>query len=118
MAAILSWMGSKALFGLARWMWGGIALAALVGAFLWLQAREKADDKANQEIGATVQREGDLRETLKRTEQGNDAKEEIKREADAGNGAALYDQCLRGNRGGAENCQRFLPERPAGDGER
>src|SRR5687768_4408627 len=90
-----------------------LGTALLLGALcLWLDSREKADDAANQEIGATVQREGDLRETIERTEQGNEAREEIKRDVDRGGGTVLYEQCLRTARTPA-NCERFLPERQA-----
>ena len=85
-----------------------LGAAALLGAlWLWIDAREKADDKANQEIGAAVQREGDLRTTLERTEQGNEAREEIWQAGPAGD-RLRYDQCVRTARTPA-NCQRFLP---------
>lgn len=105
---IFAWMGTKVLFGLARWAWVLIALAALAGAVLWLQARERADDTANQEIGAVAQREGDLRETIKRTEQGNEARTEIERglQTDDGHSAAVFEQCLRTARTPA-NCKRY-----------
>lgn len=85
-----------------------LATGLLIGAlWLWLGAREEADDKANQEIGATVQREGDLRETIERTEKANETREEINRPGPAGD-RLRYDQCLRTARTPA-NCQRFLP---------
>lgn len=85
-----------------------LGAAALIGVlWLWLDHREKADDRNNQEIGAAVQREGDLRETLERTETANEAREEIERPGDAGD-RLRYDQCLRTARTPA-NCQRFLP---------
>lgn len=97
--------------GLARWAWLLIALAALVGAVWWLNAAEEADDRANQEIGARKQREGDLRETIERTEQGNEAREQMREAIRTGDPAA-YDQCVRTARTPA-NCVRFLPERSA-----
>lgn len=100
-----------AILGAPRWVKGaGLAVLAaivLLGLWLWIGAREEADDKANQEIGATAQREGDLREVVKRTEEGNAARNEIN---DAGS-TAKYDQCVRSARTPA-NCKRFLPERP------
>jgi hypothetical protein len=105
-----AWLGAKALFGLSRGLWVAIVAGLIALAVLWFIALEKADDRANQEIGATVQREGDLRETIERTEQGNEAREEIKRDVDRGGGAVLYEQCLRTARTPA-NCGRFLPER-------
>lgn len=108
---ILQWLGAKALFGLARGVWVAIAVAALGAGVLWLNAREKADDEANQEIGATVQREGDLRETLDRTEQGNEARTEIEEglRSDGSRDRAVYDQCVRTARTPA-NCERYVPE--------
>jgi hypothetical protein len=95
------------LLGIARWVWLAGAVVALVGVVLWLNAREKADDRANQELGATVQRETDLRKTIERTETANEAREEIAR-PDAAGDRLRYDQCLRTARTPA-NCQRFLP---------
>lgn len=107
-----AWFAVKAL-GLARWVWLLGAIVAVIGAVAWLQARERADDKANQEIGATKQREGDLRATLERTETANDAREEIERPGAAGD-KLRYDQCLRTARTPA-NCERFLPSGSAPD---
>lgn len=99
--------------GLARWAWLLIVVAAVAGLIWWLNAAEKADDKANQDIGAAVQREGDLRETIERTEQGNEARTEIEADVSRGGGSVLYEQCLRTARTPA-NCERFLlPERQA-----
>ncbi len=94
---IAAWLGAKAL-GLHRWIWLLALLAAIAGGILWLQAREEADDKANQEIGAKVQREGDLRKTIERAETANEAAENIKRDPDA-----RRDGCLRHSRT-PENC--------------
>lgn len=100
------------LTGLPKWVrFAGVALLAaalLLGLWIWFGAREEADDKANQSIGATVQREGDLREILNRTEQANAARDEV----DDDRGTARYDQCLRTART-PENCQRFLPRSSA-----
>lgn len=99
---LLAWLGTKAL-GLQRWIWLAILLAALIGGILWLQAREEADDRGNQEIGAKVQREGDLRKTIERAEKANEARDDI-RTGDR----TRYEQCLRSARTPA-NCQRLLP---------
>lgn len=87
---ITAWLGAKAL-GLQRWIWIVALLVAAVGAYVWFTQAEKADDKANQEIGAKVQREGDLRETIKRAEKANEARDDISRDRDD----ARYHQCLR-----------------------
>lgn len=92
---------------------GLIAIAALLAmlAFtLWLNGREKAAEVR----GATIQREGDLRETINRTEQGNAARSEVREayERNGGRSRAVYDQCVRTARTPA-HCERFLPEQPA-----
>ena len=70
-------------------------------------------DKQQQEIGASSQREGDLRETLNRTEKGNEARTQVQHDLQSGGRSdALYAQCLRTART-PENCQRFLPQRKA-----
>lgn len=102
---MIAWLVTKKL-GLAKGLWLLIAIAALVACAIWLGARRTADDKANQEIGAAVQREGDLTETIKRTEQGNAAREEIRAPGPVGD-RARYDQCVRSARTPA-NCQRYL----------
>lgn len=108
---------------LARWglpesirrplAYAGSALAAF--ALLWalwaiLAAREEADDKANREAGAAVQREADLRETMERVETANATRDEVR---DRGS-RARFDQCLRSARTPA-NCERFLPGGAAPD---
>lgn len=98
---ITAWLGAKAL-GLQRWIWIVALLVAAVGAYVWFTQAEKADDKANQEIGAKVQREGDLRETIKRAEKANEARDDISRDRDD----ARYHQCLRTARTPA-NCERL-----------
>lgn len=99
------------LLGIPRWLWIIAFLALLYAA---LVIAEGADDKNNQTIGATVEREAQTREVLERTETGNAAREEV-REAiarDGGRSDIVYDQCVRTARTPA-NCERFLPERPA-----
>jgi len=97
MVAHMSWLMAKS-FGLHRIAWIGIAALLLAAGVYWLQAREEADDRANQEIGAKVQREGDLRKTIERAETANEAAENIKRDPDA-----RRDGCLRHSRT-PENC--------------
>lgn len=93
---------------------GAALLLALLGLFLWWNAAENADDKANQKIGAAIEREGALTRTLERTEQGNEARDTITRDLETNDGrsCAVYNQCLRTARTPA-NCERFLPERQA-----
>ena len=50
----MSWLMAKS-FGLHRIAWIGIAALLLAAGVYWLQAREEADDRANQEIGGDSQ---------------------------------------------------------------
>jgi hypothetical protein len=59
---------------------------------------EKADDKANQELGAAVERERSLAETITRTEKANEAAAKVERDP-----VARRDGCLRHSRT-PENC--------------
>lgn len=108
---ITAWLTARGFLGLAKGLWVLIAIAALLGLYLWLDSREAADDTHNQEIGATAEREGALQETVKRTEQGNEAREAIQQAGPIGD-QLRYDQCMRSARTPA-NCQRFLPQRQA-----
>jgi len=74
----------------------GLALIALVvaGFNWWLDGR----DSHNQTIGATGQREGDLRATIERTEKANEAAAKVLRDP-----VARRDGCLRHSRT-PENC--------------
>lgn len=107
-----AWLGVKIL-GAARWIWGVLLIVAiLVGLFIWQGHR----DEANKTIGATAQRETDLRETVDRTEKGNAARETISAQDRAG-ACARYAQCVRSSRpNAAANCVRFLPEQSTGIG--
>lgn len=70
-----------------------IAVIALLGAlWLWLGAREEADDKANQDLGRQVQQAEDMAETIDRVERANDAEEKL------GDPDARRDGCLRHSR--------------------
>lgn len=101
---IFAWLTAKAFLGLSKGVWLLAAVALLAGGVIWLRASENADDNANQQIGATVQREGDLRTTLERTKDANQARDDVRTDVDG----ARYDQCLRTARTPA-NCKRFLP---------
>jgi hypothetical protein len=99
--------------GLARGWWLLAVVVAATALGLWLRASERADDQANREIGAAEQRQADLTATLERTEEAHAARAEIRDATqDGGRSSARYDQCLRTART-PENCQRFLPGRPA-----
>jgi len=105
---IFEWLGKKSLFGLNRCTLILVLLLVAWVLVFCLRLAEAADDAANREIGAAVQREDDLRETLQRTEEADAARTEIRDDR----GAARYEQCLHTART-AENCQRFLPRSPA-----
>lgn len=111
MMALLARLG---LSGRMERIVAGLILVAACIALLWLWAR--SHDAKQQAAGAATQREGDLRETINRTEQGNAARVEIQNafQRDDGRSAAVYDQCLRTARTPA-NCERFLPREQAAD---
>ena len=103
---IMAWLGGKFL-GLPRGLLVLLGLLLLLaGLCIYIVKSEEADDRANQEIGATVEREKALSETVKRVEEANVAREEINRNDDAG-AQLRYNQCLRSARTPA-NCERFL----------
>ena len=90
--------------------WAYVALGAvLVVLMAWAWHNSQVSQAASDGLqkGAQAQRETDLIETIDRTEQANETRETIKAEVRAGNGGALYDQCLRTARTPA-HCQRFL----------
>jgi hypothetical protein len=89
-------------------------IAVLLAIYLIADA-EREDDRRNQDIGRTEERLEGTTEVLQRTEQGNEVRQEVEREAERGVGSALYQQCLLSNRGAPENCQRFLPQRSAAE---
>lgn len=68
----------------------GLAVIALLGA-LWaiLSARENADDKSNQQIGATVEREKAATATIINVEKANAAAENVKHDSDAARAECL-----------------------------
>jgi hypothetical protein len=108
---------AASFLGAPRWMWMiiGVLVAGALAFVAYTRLIDKQDDiaKDNQEVGAAVQREEDLQETIERVETGNETRNEVAAEAAAGRGPLLYRQCLSSNRGAPENCERFLPDRPA-----
>lgn len=113
---ILAWISARGFLGLAKGLWLLLVALAVASVIAYFVSAEKADDKANQNIGATSQRETDLRETVKKVEQGNAAREEI-RAPDRAGACARYAQCVRSSRpSAAANCVRFLPEQSTGFG--
>lgn len=94
------------LSGVPRKVW--FVLAALVAAgaiFAWFARAERADDKANQEIGAQKVETKALETTLKRVEKSNEV-----RATTAPGDPAFYAECLRTART-PSRCERFLPNR-------
>jgi hypothetical protein len=79
-------------------MLGLAILAALAGAWFWLAAREEADDRRNQEVGAQIEQAGAMAETLDRIERADDAETKLDTDPDA-----RRDGCLRHSRTPA-NC--------------
>jgi hypothetical protein len=75
-----------------RWAIGGVLLIiALAALYHWLGAREEADDRANQNVGAAVQREAGHEATLNQVEKANEAEAAIGRGGDA----ERYARCMR-----------------------
>ncbi len=70
----------------------GVVLAciALMIAIAWFKGREEADDRNNQTIGATVEREKTQAATIQNIERANNAAEAIRRDP-----AARDAECLR-----------------------
>lgn len=100
----------KSTLGVPRWLW---AIGALVLLYVAVVMLEAADDKNNQQIGATVEREAQTTEVLQRTETGNAVREEVREAIARGGGSdVVYAQCLRTARTPSK-CERFLPERSA-----
>lgn len=88
-----------------------LAVVAFGALILWLNLREEADDKANQQIGAKAERTQQLEDTIKNVETGNAARAEIEEAMgrDDGRSRVVYDQCVRTARTPA-NCKRYLPD--------
>lgn len=103
---MIGWLGAKSLLGAPRWLLGLGALAALGWALSVLVSGLNHHDAAQREAGVIQEQAHSMGETIKRTEQGNAAREEIRRP----DSSAKYDQCLRSARDPA-NCQRYVPER-------
>src|SRR5687768_4621484 len=110
----MSWFTAVSWLGAPRWIWALIALAlAVAGALVaYTSLVDKQDDiaKDNREVGAAVQREQDLQETVTRVEKANDVRNEVEAEAAVGHGDRLYQQCLRSaSPATRSNCERLLP---------
>lgn len=101
----MEWLVAKSLLGAPRWLLGVILILALVWGGTALIGALDRHDNTQRQAGAAQQREADLFETLNRTEQGNDARLQVRDPRSR----ARYDQCLRSART-PENCQRFLPQ--------
>lgn len=70
---------------------GVLAVAVLASIWLWLDAREQADDRRNQEIGATSERERAVTATIKQVEKANEAAETVRRDPAAARADCLQD---------------------------
>lgn len=103
---MIAWFAMKTL-GLARWAWILILVAAVALVVGIAIRSEKADDKANQEIGASGEREKSNSVVIGNVEKANEAREEIRSPGTAGD-CARYAVCVRSARNPAQ-CQRFLP---------
>lgn len=68
---------------------GVLAIAMLAALWMWLDAREQADDRRNQDIGATVERERSATATIKQMEKANAAADNLGRSSDAARAECL-----------------------------
>lgn len=95
------------------WVIAGVVLAVILTIVLFSCA-EREDDRNNQQIGATAEREKNTTEVLQRTETANEVREQTTRylRIDDGRSDVAYRQCLRSARTPA-NCERLLPDRQA-----
>lgn len=93
---IYAWLTAKKL-GLAKGVWLLIALTLLASLWLYLDAREQADDQRNREIGATVERERSATATIKQVEKANAAADNLGRSS-----SAARAECLRNARNPAD----------------
>lgn len=105
----MGWLTGMGPLGVPRWIFAGVAVLGAVAALIWAvtayKSGERAHDTATREIGATVQRETNLQETVKEVEKAN----EVRANTNPGD-RTFYDQCLRSSRPSARaNCERFLP---------
>lgn len=108
----MGWFALKFL-GLPRYLWAALAVAAVIGLWLYAGSLERADDRQNQQIGATTEQVKQQDKVIKRVEQGNEVREQIEADVRHGGSDRLYRQCLRSaTEGTAQNCERFLPQRP------
>lgn len=106
----MTWLAIRAVMGrIPAWAYTCIlGVIGLISVWVWHNSQVKEAASEGIEKGAKAQRETDLVETIQRTETANETRQVIQNEVRAGNGAALYDQCLRTARTPA-NCKRFLP---------
>lgn len=83
----------------------GIALLALLTAFLvWLGSERKEARKDGRRDAETEQQA----KVIETTEKVNDAREQTAQDIRSGGSPELYANCLRSARN-PENCKRFLP---------
>lgn len=88
-----------------------VLIAAVVAFFYFGDKKEQRIEDKLEQKGVITERAQTQGETLNRVEIGNEEREKVTRNDDAG-AQLRYDQCLRSARTPA-NCQRLLPERPA-----
>jgi hypothetical protein len=101
---IWAFLTARGLFGLAKGWWLLIVVAALVGLGVWLSAREAADDRRNQAIGATKAISAGQTVTLQQNKEANDAGHKVR----DNRGSAVFDECVRSATAETRvNCERF-----------
>lgn len=83
----------------------GIAVLALLGAFLMWLGNERKEAREDGRKYAETEQQAKVIET---TEKVNDAREQTAQDIRSGGSPELYANCLRSARN-PENCKRFLP---------
>jgi len=87
----------------------GLAVAAvvlLVLAALWMSSAEKADDRNNQEVGASQAVIAGQQQTLEQLKDANDAEEDLRTGGERN--LVRYNECLRNART-KSRCEQYDP---------
>lgn len=96
----------RSALGVPRYVWAIGVLAAIAAVWLWAARAEKADDEANQTIGAQGAVIEGQETTIEQVGKANDAGEEVRNDR----GSARYDECLRSAAEGYTGfCERYRP---------
>lgn len=108
----MGWFKLAGWLGVPRYIWALLVIAALAAVVIWWTQAEKADDKANQTIGAQGAVIEGQQTTLEQIGEANDAGNDIRADRDS----AKFDECVRSAAEGyAGYCERYRPVEPVPD---